>query len=275
MTTPRKIGLLVLLMLVAAGFAFVYPKNKKQVVDQTASIANAASEKNTSTGNEAVDRLPLTPANIVWYANQYRIQHHLPTLTQRRALNESAKAKTTNMILYQYFDHTQPGSNIGFDHFIDDQKYAFIKIGENLAMGDFSTSKEVVDAWMRSPTHRANILDTTYTEIGVSIQEGIFKGKQVVFITQHFGKPRKSCPSIDQSLKTSIGTLTDSIKKVQDEISQKQNVLENANGTPDGAFIDAYNALVTTYNASASQLGELVQKYNAQVKAFDTCISQG
>ena len=275
MTPRRKIGLLVLLMLIAAGFAFVYTINKKQVIEQSASIANAASEKSTTTGNEAIDRLPLTPANIVWYTNQYRIQHHLPTLTQRKALNESAKAKTTNMLLYQYFDHTQPGSTIGFDHFIDDQNYTFIKVGENLAMGDFSTSKEVVDAWMKSPTHRANILDTTYTEIGVSIQEGTIKGKQVVMITQHFGKPRKSCPSIDQSLKTSIGTLTDSIKKVQDEISQKQNVLENASGTPDGAFIDTYNALVTTYNASASQLGELVQKYNAQVKAFDTCISQG
>jgi uncharacterized protein YkwD len=39
------------------------------------------------------------------------------------------------MFKYQYFDHTRPHNGLGFDNFIDNQNYDFIKIGENLALG--------------------------------------------------------------------------------------------------------------------------------------------
>jgi uncharacterized protein YkwD len=264
----KKITTGLLLILIGVGFFFVYKKDKAQVVtevpvtEQTVK-GTTKTEPNTAyvfTETEGLKRLALTPANVVWYSNYYRNQVGLPPLIQRKALNQSALAKNTNMFLYRYFDHTQPGSTIGFDRFIDDQGYLFIKVGENLAMGDFTTSKEVVDAWMKSPSHKKNILDTTYTEIGVNVKTGTMQGKEVVLITQHFGKPRKSCPTIDSSIKDAIADLNVEIKQINSSISA-------GNGD--------YNTLVTTYNDSVARMGTLVEKYNAQVKAFDTCVTKG
>lgn len=265
----KKILAGILLVLIGVGFFFVYRKDRARVIESPQPVIQEVkgSEKtgtvNTAyvfTSEEALKRLDLTPANIVWYSNYYRNKASLPPLIQRKALNQSALAKNTNMLLFHYFDHTQPGSTIGFDHFIDDQKYEFIKVGENLAMGDFSTSKEVVDAWMKSPAHKKNILDTTYTEIGVSVKRGTMQGKEVVIITEHFGKPRKSCPTIDDSIKTAISDLSEEIKKIDASI---------AAGNGD------YNTLATTYNDSIARMGILVEKYNNQVRIFDACVTRG
>ena len=66
--------------------------------------------------------------------------------------------------------------------------YDFSSAGENLAV-NFSDSKDVIDAWMNSPEHRANILSNKFTEIGVATAMGTYEGSQVVFVVQEFGTP--------------------------------------------------------------------------------------
>lgn len=86
---------------------------------------------------------------IVELTNQERVRHGLRPLRLDFRLLRSARRHTAWMTRQQILQHTnQP-------------------VGENIAMGQRST-KEVVQDWMNSPGHRANILNVSYTRIGVS-----------------------------------------------------------------------------------------------------------
>ena len=72
---------------------------------------------------------------------------------------------------------------------------AFGKTGEFAQLGQAAihvdaVGGDVVDAWMKSPTHRANIMNGNYTEIGVGTAKGTYKGTPTVFVVQFFGTPK-------------------------------------------------------------------------------------
>ncbi len=204
--------------------------------------------------------IALTSDNIIWYTNYYRNQYGIAPLTLSSQLRNSAYYKSVDMFNYNYFNHYRPTNQLGFDNFIDNQNYRFIKIGENLAQGNFTTSKAVVDAWMRSPEHRRNILDTTYTEIGVSVDLGTLNGEEVFLITQHFGKPLTTCPYVDQGLNVTIKNITKQLIQMKKDIESSEE--------------DSFD-MITTYNTLIQERAVLVIKYNKQVDAFDTCLSRG
>ncbi|HSE35616.1 MAG TPA: CAP domain-containing protein, partial [Candidatus Paceibacterota bacterium] len=72
--------------------------------------------------------------------------------------------------------------------------YRFKYAGENLAV-NFDDSVAVDRAWMASPSHRANLMSDRYTEIGIAMATGTYKGRQTVFIVQLFGTPAKARPA--------------------------------------------------------------------------------
>ncbi|MEI6553150.1 MAG: CAP domain-containing protein, partial [bacterium] len=74
-------------------------------------------------------------------------------------------------------------------YWIDQTGYQYSSAGENLAV-NFDYSKDVVQAWMNSPTHRANIVKAKYQEIGIGIAEGFYQGRPSVFVVQMFGTPK-------------------------------------------------------------------------------------
>jgi uncharacterized protein YkwD len=88
----------------------------------------------------------------------------------------------------QYFAHESPTGEKVSD-LAKKFGYDFLLIGENLAMGNFSSDEDLVLAWMESPGHRENILNEKYQEIGVAVKKGIFEGKEVWIAVQHFGLP--------------------------------------------------------------------------------------
>ena len=71
------------------------------------------------------------------------------------------------MIDKNYFDHTSPTYGSPFD-MMKQFGISYKSAGENIAMGQ-NSPKEVVTAWMNSPGHRANILNSSFTDIGVGI----------------------------------------------------------------------------------------------------------
>lgn len=105
-------------------------------------------------------------------------------------LNRSAALKTKDMIANRYFAHVGP-SNRNLHFFLAQAKYPYQVAGENLAMGFFS-AKAVMEAWKKSPTHYANLIDPTFEDIGVSIVPGDHKGIPTVYIAEHFGHSSKS-----------------------------------------------------------------------------------
>lgn len=84
-----------------------------------------------------------------------------------------------------FFDHVDPEEGSTVDYRAVAFGYAFAKIGENLAAGQ-TTVEEAVLNWMQSPKHRENLLDPTFTEIGVGVKDG---GEYGRYWVQELGRP--------------------------------------------------------------------------------------
>lgn len=97
----------------------------------------------------------------------------------------AAHAKAEDMFAKNYWAHYSPSGTTPWD-FILNAKYHYVYAGENLAK-DFQESGAVVDAWMASPTHRANILRPEYKDIGFAIVNGKLNGEETTLVVQMFG----------------------------------------------------------------------------------------
>jgi len=125
---------------------------------------------------------------IINETNTNRNNQNLTTLKINPVLNEAAQLKANDMANKGYFAHTSP-EGITPWHWFNKAGYSFYYAGENLAV-NFVDSKDVVNAWMNSPSHRANIVNYNFTEIGIGIAKGQYKGNEAIFVVQLFGKPR-------------------------------------------------------------------------------------
>jgi hypothetical protein len=130
------------------------------------------------------------PAVIVDLTNEARADDSLGSLKRNPLLDEAAKEKAEDMAENGYFAHYSP-DGVSPWHWLDAVGYRYTSAGENLAV-HFTDSADVVDAWMNSPSHRENILDSDYTEIGVGTARGEFEGYPTVFVVQFFGLPAEA-----------------------------------------------------------------------------------
>lgn len=131
------------------------------------------------------------PKVLAQLTNEDRNKASLSELTTNPVLEEVARLKAEDMAAHGYFAHNSP-TGVTPWHWFAKAGYEYDYAGENLAI-NFSDSKDVVEAWMNSPTHRANILNNNYTEIGIATARGTYEGKEAVWVVQSFGKP-KSAP---------------------------------------------------------------------------------
>jgi uncharacterized protein YkwD len=123
-------------------------------------------------GNEAVVR-----AAILCLHNQIRAGRGLPLLRENAKLRRAAAGHSADMVTRRFFDHTAPGGTT-FVQRIFAARYASNRVawslGENLAWGTgtLATPREIMNAWMNSPGHRANVVKRSYREIGIGIRLG-------------------------------------------------------------------------------------------------------
>lgn len=132
------------------------------------------------------------PSVLVDLANEARTENGFGSLTINEELTQAAQLKANDMAEKGYFAHTSP-EGVSPWYWIGLSGYQFLYAGENLAV-DFSESVDVNRAWLNSPSHAANILSPQFTEIGIAIAEGAYKGKSTIFVAQMFGTP---IPQID------------------------------------------------------------------------------
>ena len=133
----------------------------------------------------------ITPENIIDVVNKERESRMLRPLSNNDLLMRAAEDKSRHMIIHNYFEHYALGLTPW--SFIINSGYDYSIAGENLAMG-FKTSEGIVEAWMDSPTHRANILNPEYEDIGVGIVKGEFtedgEKNDTVMTTNMLAKPK-------------------------------------------------------------------------------------
>jgi hypothetical protein len=139
----------------------------------------------------------IPPAEIIRLTNQERTSHGLSELKLDPQLSAAAAQKAADMFAKNYWAHVSPtGTQPWF--FITESGYAYRYAGENLAR-DFSDPGSVVTAWMNSPSHRENLLNSRYQDIGVAVIDGQLEGRDTTLVVQMFGIKLTGQPQVAQS----------------------------------------------------------------------------
>ncbi|MCU0653020.1 MAG: CAP domain-containing protein [Candidatus Pacebacteria bacterium] len=110
-------------------------------------------------------------------------------LASNATLDKVAAERAADMFKYQYFSHSSPDGKT-MVNLVNQYGYRWWALGENLAWGTYSTGAQIVNSWMNSPGHKANILSASYAEIGIAAAYGNFKGRNVWIAVQVFARPR-------------------------------------------------------------------------------------
>lgn len=142
----------------------------------------------------------VTAPTVVRLTNAERVKAKLPVLKEDPLLKRSAQLKGEHMLRHDYFEHTSPDGLSPWVWF-DRASYTYTYAGENLAI-DFSEAEDVVAAWMRSASHRRNLLSDRYVDTGIAAVTGEFQGRTATIVVQHFGA-RRAAP---QTARTAQGT---------------------------------------------------------------------
>lgn len=129
----------------------------------------------------------ITATKVLDQTNQQRIKLGLKALTFNPVLSKSAQAKAKDMFSANYWAHTSP-TGVPPWTFFQQAGYDYQIAGENLAK-DFYDTETLMKAWMNSPTHRANIVNTKYQEIGIAVVDGVLNGMKTTLVVQHFAAP--------------------------------------------------------------------------------------
>jgi len=168
----------------------------------------------------------ITKTTLVNLINQERSSLGIRPLTENQKLNEAASLKAKDILEKDYFSHQSPEgatpwywfSKIGYNY-----KYA----GENLAIG-FLNSEDVYKAWVNSISHKENIINPNYKEIGTAVLTGDYEGNNMTVIVQFFGSPKiTNISMIKERTKPTKSELIVSINENQLKLVEEENTTNN------------------------------------------------
>ena len=249
----------------------------------------------------------LSRAGVIAQTNKQR-QANLGAghdLKENSLLDIAAQNKVDDMFSGQYFEHTSP-QGLDAGDLATAAGYEYVVVGENLAMGDYKEDADLMQAWMKSPGHRENILRDDYREIGAAVGYGTFNGRKTWLAVQEFGTSKTACPQTDSNLSARIDrqkTVLDGFTAAQAALSARidgekqaaetlKSELENliaarASNNEIKAKQDEYNRTVAAvnkdvgdYNAAAQQIRQTyndykadVDSYNAQINTYNACVA--
>jgi hypothetical protein len=177
------------------------------------------------------------PAVLVDLTNTNRTQNHVDPLTVNAGLQKAAQLKADDMAAKGYFSHTTPEGYAPW-YWLDKVGYRYDYAGENLAV-NFFESADVEQAWMNSPEHRANIVKSNYTQIGIATATGTYQGKTAIFVVQFFGSPKTTntqnnivaasvaATSTLAAKTASSSVLAASTQAIKSVITSQNNVINN------------------------------------------------
>ncbi|MBK5463118.1 MULTISPECIES: CAP domain-containing protein [unclassified Peribacillus] len=144
-------------------------KPVQKPVQKPAGTTNSQPEKNTDEKTETSSELSAFEQQVVKLTNAERAKQGLAALKIDTELSKVARLKSQDMKDKNYFDHNSPTYGSPFDMM---KKFgiSYTSAGENIAQGQ-KTPEEVVEAWMNSQGHRENIMNSSFTHIGVGYVE--------------------------------------------------------------------------------------------------------
>lgn len=163
----------------------IHPNDKIVIPDHntgTNTSQNSSTDKIVDKNNSPAESVTSQQAQeVLKLVNAERKKQGLKSLTLSSTLTNIATVKSKDMAVNNYFSHQSPTYGSPFEmlqHF----GVTYRSAGENIAAGQ-RTAQEVMNAWMNSSGHRANILNSSYTELGVGYYAG---GSYGHYWTQEF-----------------------------------------------------------------------------------------
>ncbi|HTE58052.1 MAG TPA: CAP domain-containing protein [Verrucomicrobiae bacterium] len=159
-------------------------------------------------GNTLAYATEISAGGLLSTTNSQRTANGAGSLSLSGQLNSAAQAKANDMVARDYWSHTTPDGQQPWV-FIDSTGYKYSKAGENLAYG-FATSSETVSGWMNSPAHKANMLDTSFTQVGFGYANSADfngDGEQTVVVAM-YAKPQVQAATTPPAPSTTAPTAT-------------------------------------------------------------------
>ncbi len=135
--------------------------------------------------------------------NAQRISNGKKTLNINAKLTAAAQLKAKDMVKRNYWSHNTPDGRAPWS-FVESSGYSYQKAGENLAYG-FTTSKDTVAGWMNSQTHRDNLLDNSFSEVGFGFVDAASynnSGHETIVVAM-YGEPQNGT-AVSQTQTTDI-----------------------------------------------------------------------
>ncbi len=130
----------------------------------------------------------ITKNALIEFTNQKRESLGIHSLKENSKLDEAAYLKANDILEKDYFSHQSP-EGLSPWYWFKKTGYNYQLAGENLAIG-FLDSEEVIQAWLDSPSHKKNLLEKNYEEMGIAVMKGEFGGNETTVVVQLFGTPK-------------------------------------------------------------------------------------
>ena len=148
------------------------PTDKKEPATENNSSNNSGNQNQNNSATEDKNESSVSDyeKRVVELVNEIRVENGLSPLTLNSKLSNVARLKSQDMKDKNYFSHTSPTYGSPFD-MMKQFGISYRSAGENIAMG-YATPEAVVNGWMNSPGHRANILNSSFKQIGVGYVAG-------------------------------------------------------------------------------------------------------
>lgn len=194
----------------------------------------------------------VSAADLVSLTNQDRVAAGLSELTEDARLVSAAYAKAEDIFRYQYWAHYGPNGQTPWQ-FINASGYNYVIAGENLAKG-FTSSEGVNSAWMASKTHRENILNSEYENIGIAVVSGELLGDDVFLVVQMFGK---------------MADENEPVVPVLSQLPTSSDQKVEINSPQDGAVLSDKNVIIE--GTSTSEIKELSVLENFNLLGRSIC----
>ena len=195
---------------------------------------------------------------LVSLSNADRVARGLSPLHIDSRLVEAARAKGEDMLAKDYWAHYGPDGESPWQ-FILAADFDYVYAGENLAK-DFTSAAPIHSAWMGSPSHKANILNTNFTSVGIATVTGEFQGSDTTIVIQMFGTARTLEEQIEVSQE--LNTILPEYSSPEETKLHVPEITEPTNGDilNDGAFSIR----------GESEDGEVVEMYDGGAFLGDT-----
>jgi len=146
-----------------------------------------------------INQLTINYPQVLGYASQIAPE---TVIKLNPELSAAAAQKAADMFARNYWAHVSPVGTQPW-YFITTAGYTYRYAGENLAR-DFSEAQAVVDAWMASPSHRDNLLNSHYQDIGITVVDGTLDGRETTLVVQMLGTKLSAAPSVAQAAVTIV-----------------------------------------------------------------------